>query len=192
MVTADLLLWREEATTPGDSPTARQRQRVVKNPREFAGYTFGYNPPLFCQSVHDVLTVVRCLRTTKVGSHSHPSEVDVAGFGDAGPIVLAARSLCNAAIDRAAAATGGFRFADVADYRDPLFLPGGARYLDIPGMVALGSPQPLWLADVGPRGHAPDAEIMAAGYLAAPAGRLVPYRGTDPAAAAANWLLGRE
>jgi hypothetical protein len=164
----------------------------VKNPREFAGYTFGYNAPLFCQSVHDVLSVVRFLRTTKVGSHPHPSEVAVAGFGDAGPIVLAARAVCGAAIDRAAAATEGFRFADVADYRDPLFLPGGGRYLDIPGMVALGAPHPLWLADDGLRGDAPDAGVVAGGYPAAPAGRLVQHRGTAPAAAAADWLLGRE
>ena len=84
VVTADLLLWRDGATTPGDSPTGPRRQRLVKNPREFAGYTFGYNPPLFCQSVHDVLTVVRFLRTTTVGSHPHPDAVAVAGFGDAG------------------------------------------------------------------------------------------------------------
>jgi hypothetical protein len=192
VVTADLLLWRAGATTPGAAPDQRRLQRLVENPREFAGYTFGYNAPLFCQSVHDVLSVVRFLRTTKVGSHPHPSEVAVAGFGDAGPIVLAARAVCGAAIDRAAAATEGFRFADVADYRDPLFLPGGGRYLDIPGMVALGAPHPLWLADDGPRGDAPDAGIVAGGYPAAPAGRLVQYRGTAPATAAADWLLGRE
>ena len=29
---------------------------IVKNPREFAGYTLGYNHPLFAQRVHDVLT----------------------------------------------------------------------------------------------------------------------------------------
>jgi hypothetical protein len=164
----------------------------VKNPREFAGYTFGYNQPLFCQSVHDVLTIVRFLRTTKVGSHPHPDAVAVAGFGDAGPIVLAARAMCGSAIDRAAAVTGGFRFADVADYRDPLFLPGGAKYLDIPGMVALGAPHPLWLSDDGPRRDAPETGVVAGGYPAAAAGRLVQYRGTAPASAAAEWLLGRE
>ena len=191
VVTADLLVWRDGATTPGASPDERRRQRLVNNPREFAGYTFGYNAPLFCQSVHDVLTIVRFLRTTKVGSHPHPSTVEVAGFGDAGPIVLAARAVCGPAIDRAAVATEGFRFADVADYRDPLFLPGGGRYLDIPGMVALGAPHPLWLADDGPRGDAPDAGSVAGGYPAA-AGRLVQYRGTAPATAAADWLLGHE
>ena len=34
-------------------------------------------------------------------------------------------------------------------YRDPQFLPGGAKYLDVPGLLALGAPQPLWLAGEG-------------------------------------------
>ena len=193
VVTADLLLWRYGATTPAAAADGRRRQRVVKNPREFAGYTFGYNQPLFCQSVHDVLTIVRFLRTATVGSHPHPDAVAVAGFGDAGPIVLAARAVCGAAIDRAAAVTGGFRFADVTDYRDPLFLPGGARYLDIPGMVALGAPHPLWLSDDGPRrGDAAETVIVAGGYPAGADGRLVQYRGPAPASPAAEWLLGRD
>lgn len=36
--------------------------RRVKNPREAAAYTFGYNHSLFAQRVHDVLTVVSFLR----------------------------------------------------------------------------------------------------------------------------------
>ena len=192
VVTADLLLWRDGATEPGktepgDPLTPRPRQRMVKNPREFAGYTFGYNSPLFCQSVHDVLTIVRFLRTTTVGSHPHPDAVVVAGFADAGPIVLAARAVCGEAIDRAAASTDGFRFEAVNDYRDPMFLPGGAKYLDLPGMIALGAPHPLWLADDGA------TTDVAGGYSAAPSGRLVRLKGERPAAeaaaAAADWLL---
>ena len=45
--------------------------------------------------------------------------------------------------------TGGLRFGKVLDYRDPMFLPGGAKYLDVPGMIALGVPHPLWLAGEG-------------------------------------------
>ena len=68
------------------------------------------------------------------------------GFGVAGPIVAAARAVAGEAIDRAAVDTGGFRFGNLLDYRDPQFLPGGAKYLDLPGMLALGAPHPLWLA----------------------------------------------
>ena len=123
--------------------------RVVKNPREFAGFTFGYNHALFAQRTHDVLGLVRFLRTGKVGSHTNPTSVVVAGFGGTGPIVAAARALAGGAIDRAAVDTGGFRFGKLLDYRDPQFLPGGAKYLDLPGMLALGAPHPLWLAGEG-------------------------------------------
>jgi hypothetical protein len=122
---------------------------VVANPREFAGYTFGYNHALFAQRTHDVLTLVKFLRGAEVGSHPRPTSVGVAGFGGTGPIVAAARALAGDAIDHAAVVTGGFRFAKLLDYRDPRFLPGGAKYLDLPGMLALGAPHPLWLAGEG-------------------------------------------
>ena len=126
-----------------------KQTRVVANPREFAGYTFGYNHALFAQRTHDVLTLVKFLRGAKVGSHPSPTSVGVAGFGGTGPIVAAARAVAGDAIDRAAVDTGGFRFAKLLDYRDPQFLPGGAKYLDLPGMLALGAPHPLWLAGEG-------------------------------------------
>ncbi len=131
---------------------------VVKNPREFAGYTHGYNHALFAQRTHDVLSIVSFLRNAKVGSHTNPTSVAVAGWGQAGPIVVAARALAGEAIDRAAADTGGFRFGKVLDYRDPMFLPGGAKYLDLPGMISLNAPHPLWLKheDKKPEGSAID------------------------------------
>jgi len=179
VVAADLMLWRDAALVPGEPV----RQRAVKNPREFAGYTFGYNDPLFAQSVHDVLTLVRFLRKTTVGSHPHPDVVAVAGFGDAGPIVVAARAVSGTAIDRTAASTGGFRFADLADYRHPLFLPGGAKYLDLPGMIAVGG-QPLWLAD-------PQEDVGAITTLAPQPVRLTRFTGdaATERTAAADWLL---
>ena len=187
VVAADLMLRRPGATETGERP----RQRSVKNPREFAGYTFGYNHPLFCQSVHDVLSIVRYLRTAETAAHPRPEQVVVAGFGAAGPVVVAARAVADGAIDRAAADTRGFRFQSVADYRDPLFLPGGAKYLDLPGLVALGSPGELWLA-----GESAAIGAVAGGYPTAAAGRLVLHDGAaggDAAlvpAAAVEWLLG--
>jgi hypothetical protein len=118
----------------------------VENPREAAAYSFGYNSTLFAQRTHDVLTLVRFLRTSEVEPHPSPTSVAVAGFGHAGPIVAAARAVAGDAIDRAAVDTSGFRFGKLLDFRDPQFLPGGAKYLDLPGMLALAAPQPLWLA----------------------------------------------
>ena len=126
-----------------------KQTRIVANPREFAGYTFGYNRALFAQRAHDVLTLVSFLRTARVGAHPNPQSVAIAGWGGAGPIVVAARALAGAAIDRAAVETHGFRFGKVLDYRDPMFLPGGSKYLDLPGMIALSAPHPLWIAGEG-------------------------------------------
>jgi dienelactone hydrolase len=122
------------------------RQRVVKNPREFAGYTYGYNHPLFAQRTHDVLTVVRFLRTAREGDHPPPTSVALVGLGSRGPIAAAARAVAGDALDRVALDTGGFRFGGLLDYRDPAFLPGAGKYLDIPGLLAAAAPRPLWLA----------------------------------------------
>ncbi|MEQ2005344.1 MAG: acetylxylan esterase [Limisphaerales bacterium] len=126
-----------------------QQTRVVANPREFAGYTFGYNHTLFAQRTHDVLTIVAYLRKSQTSSRPNPKSVAVAGWGTAGPIVVAARALASEAIDRAAVDTGGFRFGKLLDYRHPMFLVGGAKYLDLPGLLALNAPHALWLAGEG-------------------------------------------
>jgi hypothetical protein len=123
-----------------------KQTRTVANPREAAAYTFGYNPSLFAQRAHDVLTIVRYLKTSDVEGHPKPSQVAVAGLGSAGPIASAAWSVAQASIDRLAVDTRGFRFGKLRDYRDPGVLPGGAKYLDLPGMLAVGGRNPLWLA----------------------------------------------
>jgi dienelactone hydrolase len=147
----DLLLQGGEAV---------KQTAVVKNPREFAGYTHGYNHALFAQRTHDILSVVRFLRHAKVGAHENPNTVCLAAFGpQTGPIALAARALAGEAIDRAAVDTHGFRFGKVLDYRDPMFLPGGSKYLDLPGMILIQDPLPLWIKGEGtePEGSAIDS-----------------------------------
>jgi dienelactone hydrolase len=158
-----------------------KQTRVVANPREFAGYTHGYNHALFAQRAHDVLTLVTFLRNTSVGSHPSPKSVAVAGWGGTGPIIAAARALAGKAIDRAAVDTGGFRFGKVLDYRDPMFLPGGAKYLDLPGMIALNAPHALWLAGEGAK-----PEVFGAKF-----GELSPLTGeaAQQEASAIEWIL---
>jgi dienelactone hydrolase len=124
-----------------------KQTRVVANPREFAGYTFGYNHTLFAQRVHDVLSVVTFLRKAKVGSHPNPKTLCLAAFGpQTGPISVAALALAGEQVDRAAVSTHGFRFGKVLDYRDPMFLPGGAKYRDLPGMLSLYDQKRRWVA----------------------------------------------
>lgn len=142
VVGADLLFQGEFL----DDGRPIEQTRRVTNPREAAAYTFGYNHALFAQRAHDVLTLVKFLHSVELEHHPSPSSVAVAGFGDTGPIVAAARAVSGDAIDQAAVDTGGFRFGKLLDFRVPQFLPGGAKYLDLPGMLVLGAPHRLWLA----------------------------------------------
>jgi hypothetical protein len=87
---------------------------------------------------------VTFLRNTRVGSHPSPESVVLSGSGQTGVIALAARALAGSAIDRAAVDTGDFAFGKVLDYRDPMFLPGGSKYLDVEGFATLNADLPLW------------------------------------------------
>ncbi len=163
-----------------------KQTRVVANPREFAGYTFGYNHTLFAQRAHDVLTMVKYLRSYESSAqHAKPSSVDVAGFGGTGPIVAAARAVAREGIDRAAVETSGFRFSKLLDYRDPAFLPGGAKYGDVPALLALNAPAKLWIG-----GEAAPALATKLYQSANAAGALTSAAKADRAAAA-KWLLGQ-
>jgi hypothetical protein len=137
------LLYQGEFLNDGEP---LKQTRTVANKREAPAYTFGYNHALFAQRTHDILTLIKFIRTEKINSIPSPSSVAVAAFGHTGPLAAAARAVSGDAIDLAAIDTAGFRFAKLLDYRDPMFLPGGAKYLDVPGLLALGAPHHLWLA----------------------------------------------
>jgi len=175
------LLFQGEFLAGGEPVTKTRR---VKNTREAAAYTFGYNPSLFAQRVHDILTVVSFVRNYERRSE----RVDLVGLGAAGPWAAAARALLRGAVDRAVVDTGGFRFGNVREIHDVNFLPGGAKYGDLPGMLALAAPGKLWLAGEGK--EAPD--IVKAAYEAeAGQNNLTVFEGTaeQSRAAAVKWLL---
>ena len=46
-----------------------------------------------------------------------------------------------ALVDAAAFATDGFRFGRVTSLEDAAFLPGGAKYGDLPALLTLAAPQ---------------------------------------------------
>lgn len=177
------LLFQGEFLTDGTPVT---QTRTVDNPREAASYTLGYNHSLFARRAHDVLTLVSFLNHSQVGDHPRPTSVVVAGFGGAGPVVAAARAVASDEIDASIVDTGGFRFAKLRDFRDPMFLPGGAKYFDLPGMIALGAPHPLWLA-----GEESLPEVVATMYgNDCPVERLSIYKGEEAQteSAAVTWL----
>jgi dienelactone hydrolase len=178
------LLFQGEFLANGEAP---KETRVVGTSREFAGYTLGYNSSLFAQRAHDVLTLVKYLRTAQLESHPKVSTVAVAGFGSAGPIVAAARAVSGSAIDRAVVDSASFRFGKLLDYRDPQFLPGGAKYLDLPGLLALSAPSALWLA-----GEDTAPAVLADAYKAAGQTKALAVfngDGEQKANSAAAWLI---
>ena len=166
VLTADLFLQEDKRLT---------QTRVVAGPREVPAYTFGYNHALFAQRVHDVMTIASYLLTPRDSSQPAVKKVSLAGFGKMGPVAAAARAAMGGTVSKAAVETGGFRFGQLLDYRDPMFLPGGAKYLDVPGLLCVASAQPLWVAGET------DASLFPAATLHKGAG--------DAKTAAAEWLL---
>jgi len=173
------LFGQGEFTADG-KPSAKAR--LVKD--KYAGYTFGYNHPLFAQRVHDILTVISCIRHVR----PQPMKVYLVGLGGAGPWVAAAMAQAGDAVDGAVIDTGGFRFADLTAIDDPDFLPGGAKYGDLPGIIALSAPRRLWLAGEGPK---PPAVVEAAYQAAGKRENLTIFAGKEKEqeAAAVEWLL---
>jgi len=177
---ADLLFQGEFLTD--DQPITRARK--VSNPREAAAYTFGYNYTLFAQRVHDLLSVIQYARNHIRGLE----RLDLVGQGGAGPWAAAAKAQAGSAIQRLAIDDGGFRFAKVTDIQDINFLPGGAKYGDLPGMLALGAPGKLRLAGEGTEMPALVKQV----YQLAGAQQNVTLAQADPkhdAEEAVNWLL---
>jgi hypothetical protein len=132
------LLMQGEFLSQGESAV---KNRVVKNPREFAGYTYGYNYSLLAERAQDVLSMIAFAKT----NHHKPKSVELIALDGTGPIAAAALARCEGAVSRAAIDTRGFRFGKLTDYRDVNFLPGGAKYGDLPGMLSLAAPTKLWL-----------------------------------------------
>jgi dienelactone hydrolase len=165
VLTADLFLQEDKKL---------KQTRVVTGPREVPAYTFGYNHALFAQRVHDVMTITSYLLSKRDASQPVVNKVSLAGFGKMGAVAAAARATTGKAIAKAAVDTAGFRFGQLLDYRDPMFLPGGSKYLDVPGLLCVASTQALWVA--GEK----DATLFPSA---------TPHLdGTDAKAAAAAWL----
>jgi len=183
MVVGVDLLYQGEFLADGNPITKTRR---VSNPREAAAYTFGYNHTLFSRRVHDVLTAITFVRSQTPA----PEEVDLIGIDGSGHWASAARAQAREAVTKAAIDTAEFRFGRVLDIHSPDFLPGGAKYHDLPGMLAVAAPAPLWLAGEG--GSIPT--IVSAAYQASGHRNLLTTFDGKPEeapGAAVSWLLDK-
>ncbi|MFT5327398.1 MAG: dienelactone hydrolase [Planctomycetaceae bacterium] len=158
------------------------QQQVVANPREAAAYTYCYNDTLFVQRVHDVLTLI-----SWVGNDEHePKRLNLIGTNGAGPIAAAARLVAGNSVTKLAVDTKGFRFGDLTSYRHPDFLVGAVKYGDLPALLALSAPRPLWIG--GEAGATP--KVVKAAYSAAGVKNVVQSSDQQNAVdSAVVWLL---
>ncbi len=118
-----------------------ERNRLDPKRKEYAGYTYGYNCPLFSQRVRHPDGQSPHLRTRHEVRRIILIGTEGAGRWVAGALAQAAKD-----VDRAVVDTAGFRFRNLNAIDDPDFLPGAAKYLDLPGMLALAAPVPLLIA----------------------------------------------
>jgi hypothetical protein len=97
--------------------------------------------------VQDILAAIRFAESQGV----KPREISLVGLKGAGHWVAAAVAQANGRVASAAIDTGGFRFGQLTDVYDADFLPGAAKYGDLPGLLALAAPARLRLAGEGSR-----------------------------------------
>ena len=126
-------------------------------------YTFGYNDSVFVRRVHNIISAVK-QAGQQYGTPDNPCKISIVALNGAGkwaaPAASQLASASNAAqLDSLVIDTAGFRFANVDAVDDPDFLPGGAKYFDLPGMIALCAPAPMMLL-----GENELPEVVAAAY----------------------------
>jgi hypothetical protein len=128
-------------TAPRLMPKLRKDEKPDPNgwPHS-ACYTYGYNPSLLAQRVRDALTTLGIVK-------NHPERpvkriILVADHGY-GAIGAATAALARDILDGAVIDTEGFRFANLRDQYEPMFVPGAVKYGDLPGLLGQIAPCPL-------------------------------------------------
>ncbi|MBI1310752.1 acetylxylan esterase [bacterium] len=160
------LLYTGEYLEDGQSLT---QARVVNNPREFAGYTLGYNHSLFAQRVHDILTLISFSQRYK----SKPEQIHLVGVNGGGIFAAAAGAQSHGALASLAVDTQGYRFESITDIRDVNLFPGAVKYGDVPALIALNAPTRTFVA-----GESLDsAEALAAPWAVGKAGNQMTLHG---------------
>jgi hypothetical protein len=176
------LIYQGEFLTDGQ-PLAELRK--VANPREFAGYTLGYNSALVAQRAHDVLATIAFCRSY---SADRPERISLVALDGSAPWAAAALAQAGSAVDKAAIDTAGFRFAGLRSTRDVNLLPAMVKYGDLPALLTLAAPCPLWLAGEG--SAAPP--LVQAAYQAGGAGdklQISPGPRSETLEPLVDWLL---
>lgn len=111
------------------APPEMDQTPVVDNPREYAGYTHGYNHSIFAQRARQVLIRIEAAQTAG-------DEIAIKTKPGAEAIALAAVAAAQpGVVDYLSLSDDDFRFADLTSYRDPFFIPGAVKYGDLPALI---------------------------------------------------------
>jgi hypothetical protein len=138
---------------------------AIKHPRNFAGYTYGYNYPLFAKRVHDVLSTIAAVRDQQPSG-----KITLVGFGPAGAWATAAAAQADKAVHGLAVDCGfeggEFRFAG-QKLDSPHFLPGAVKYGDVDTLLKLVKLDSMILFKPDPAmPRGPERDLMLASLIA--------------------------
>jgi dienelactone hydrolase len=114
-------------------------------------YSYGYNDSLFARRTHDLVTLAAWVRSQPLHAGD---ELGLVGLAGAGHWATAARAVLADGPSpvrlRAVIDTGGFRFRGLRSPWHADFQPGAVALGDLPALLVLGGPGPLWLAGESP------------------------------------------
>ena len=127
VILADLFL-QGELLAPGKTLT---QTPTVRNRRQYAGYTHGYNHSVFARRSHDILSLIA------LAKKQSKLPVHLLATAGAAPLAAVARALSGSALSKALLETADFTFADIKTYRHPDFIPGAVKYGDLEGLLDL-------------------------------------------------------
>ena len=107
-----------------------------KSSEGFAGYHYGYNPPLLTERVGDARSVLAALRDDP---QHRSGRILIAGVEGASAIAAATTMLAGSAVQELVSDHAGFRFAKLDNVWDVNFMPGAEKYGDLSALLELCS-----------------------------------------------------
>lgn len=131
-----------------------QQQTLVDTRRLAAAYTYGYNLTSVARQSQSLAVALKQLAA------EHPGKtIQISGHGAHAGLAAAAvfcweqdcrGTACEIPSIQLQLTGGDFRFANANTIRDAYFLPGAARYWDLPGLVASLTTDAQWTDGVNP------------------------------------------
>ncbi len=113
--------------------------RLVEDQRAYSAFSYGYNRSLPAERSSDLLTVIAATKE-KINSDGHSIPLYLLGDRRTASWAVPAAAIAGSVIDHAILRTDGFRFSDIDDFKAEEFVPGSAKYGDLPSLLALRSP----------------------------------------------------